>query len=70
MALISCTLLILTVPSVAAPVNSEAIKNIINNSNVKIQLGGGIRDMQSIESWLNCGVSKVIIGTAALKNQN
>ena len=51
-----------------SPVNSKIIKNIINNSNVKIQLGGGIRSIKSIESWLNCGVSKVIIGTAALKN--
>ena len=38
------------------------------NVDVKVQLGGGIRDMKAIEFWLNLGLNKVIIGTAALKN--
>lgn len=49
-------------------VNSQIIKDIINNVDIKIQLGGGIRDMAAIESWLNLGLNKIIIGTAALKN--
>jgi phosphoribosylformimino-5-aminoimidazole carboxamide ribotide isomerase len=49
-------------------VNFKVIKDIINNVDIKIQLGGGIRDMKAIESWISLGLDKVIIGTAALKN--
>ncbi len=49
-------------------INSQVIKDILNNVDVKVQLGGGIRDMKAIEFWLNLGLNKVIIGTAALKN--
>ncbi len=49
-------------------INSNVIKDILNNVDIKVQLGGGIRDIDAIESWLNLGLSKVIIGTAALKN--
>ena len=49
-------------------INSTIIKDIIKNTHARIQLGGGIRSLESIESWLGCGLSKVIIGTAALKN--
>lgn len=49
-------------------VNHNIVKDIISNVDIKIQLGGGIRDIKAIESWIDTGLSKVIIGTAALKN--
>ncbi len=48
-------------------VNQQAVRGIIS-SGAKIQLGGGIRDMATIEYWLDTGVSRVILGTAALKD--
>ena len=48
-------------------VNKEAVSGILK-SGAKIQLGGGIRDMAAIEGWLAAGVSRVILGTAALKD--
>jgi phosphoribosylformimino-5-aminoimidazole carboxamide ribotide isomerase len=52
------------------PVNESAIKAIIAavDSDVPIQVGGGIRDLDTIERYLDDGVSYVIIGTAAVKN--
>ena len=47
------------------PVNRETIKKITQAVPVPIQLGGGIRDFQTIESYLNLGLQQVIIGTAA-----
>ncbi len=46
-------------------VNEEAIKDIIKNISIPIQLGGGIRSIKDIESKLNLGISRVIIGTKA-----
>ena len=46
-------------------VNEEAIKEIVKNTNIPIQLGGGIRSIKDIESKLNLGISRVIIGTKA-----
>ena len=51
-----------------APVNSEAVAAIINAVDLPVQLGGGIRDMDTIEYWLNAGVRRVILGTAAIKD--
>ena len=48
-------------------VNKEVVSSILK-SGAKIQLGGGIRDMAAIEGWLAAGVSRVILGTAALKD--
>jgi phosphoribosylformimino-5-aminoimidazole carboxamide ribotide isomerase len=52
------------------PRNEEAVKRIVASvdSDVPIQLGGGIRDLETIERYLDDGVSYVIIGTAAVKN--
>lgn len=47
--------------------NSAAVQAILETG-VKVQLGGGIRTMQTIESWLSLGISRVILGTAALKD--
>lgn len=48
-----------------APKNAEIIKNIIYSSTVDIQVGGGIRNMESIEAYLNAGAYRVILGTIA-----
>ena len=48
--------------------NKLAVQEIINNTECKIQLGGGIRSLKDIEEWINYGVSRVVIGTAAIKN--
>ena len=50
------------------PVNSSAVEAILKEVPLPVQLGGGIRDMQTIEHWLGKGVKRVILGTAALEN--
>lgn len=50
------------------PVNREAVKDILEAVDIPVQLGGGIRDMAMIEHWLMTGISRVILGTVALKN--
>ena len=51
-----------------APVNVEAVKRILAAVALKAQLGGGIRDMKTVIGWLEAGVSRVIIGTAAVRD--
>ncbi len=48
--------------------NEEAVKSIRGAVKLPIQLGGGIRSLSQIEGWLNAGIARVILGTAALKN--
>lgn len=48
--------------------NKEVIKEIVKTVNIPIQTGGGIRNIESIKERLSLGVSRVIIGTAAVKN--
>lgn len=50
------------------PVNADAVKAIIAATKGPVQLGGGIRDMAGIERWLEAGLARVILGTAAVKN--
>ncbi len=50
--------------------NSNIVKEILKNLKLKIQIGGGIRTMNDVENWVNSGVDKVIIGTAAVENKN
>lgn len=50
------------------PVNAGAVDAILNEVSLPVQLGGGIRDMATIEAWLEKGITRVIIGTAAVKN--
>ncbi len=50
------------------PVNMEAVQSILEAVSVPIQLGGGIRDMQTIDSWIEAGVQRVILGTVALRD--
>jgi phosphoribosylformimino-5-aminoimidazole carboxamide ribotide isomerase len=48
------------------PVNAASVEAIIKAVRVPAQLGGGIRDLATIESWLGKGIARIILGTAAL----
>ena len=50
------------------PVNRAAVESILAAVAIPAQLGGGIRDMATISAWLEAGVARVILGTAAVKN--
>lgn len=50
------------------PVNAEAVERIASSIDLPIQLGGGIRTLETIERWLSAGVARVILGTVAVKN--
>ena len=50
------------------PANSKAVRNIIKSVNVPVQLGGGIRTPKQIEHWIKEGVSRVILGTIAVRD--
>jgi phosphoribosylformimino-5-aminoimidazole carboxamide ribotide isomerase len=50
------------------PMNAAAIDRILELVAIPVQLGGGIRDMATIEAWLGKGVNRVIIGTAAVRD--
>jgi phosphoribosylformimino-5-aminoimidazole carboxamide ribotide isomerase len=50
------------------PMNAEAVERILAAVKIPLQLGGGIRDRATIEGWLGKGVTRVIIGTAAVRN--
>lgn len=50
------------------PVNAAAVEAILSAVDLPVQLGGGIRDLATIERWLDLGVRRVILGTVAVKN--
>lgn len=50
------------------PVNADAVGAILDAVDMKVQLGGGIRDMKTIEAWFERGLSRVILGTAAVRD--
>jgi phosphoribosylformimino-5-aminoimidazole carboxamide ribotide isomerase len=50
------------------PVNAAPVEAILSQCKVPAQLGGGIRDMATIENWLNKGLQRVILGTVAVEN--
>jgi len=50
------------------PVNAAAVERILESIGIPVQLGGGVRDMATVEGWLAKGVTRVIIGTAAVRN--
>jgi phosphoribosylformimino-5-aminoimidazole carboxamide ribotide isomerase len=50
------------------PVNSAAVTAILGAVTIPVQLGGGIRDLAGIETWLAAGIRRVILGSAAAKN--
>ena len=51
-------------------VNLEIIQKIVHNFDLKIEVGGGIRTIDSIQKYIDLGVEKVILGSAAIKNKN
>ena len=51
-----------------APVNQAAVEAILNAVSVPAQLGGGIRDMDTMEHWLSKGLARVILGTVAVED--
>ena len=50
------------------PVNAAPVEAILETCNVPAQLGGGIRDMATIETWVEKGLARVILGTVAVEN--
>ena len=50
------------------PMNEAAVERILGAVRIPVQLGGGIRDYATIEGWLTKGITRVIIGTAAVRN--
>jgi len=50
------------------PVNGDAVEAILEATNLPAQLGGGIRDLATIEMWLNKGIKRVILGTIAVND--
>ena len=51
-------------------VNLEIIQDIVGKFNLKIEVGGGIRNFDSIQKYIEAGVEKVILGSAAIKDKN
>ncbi len=54
----------------AALVNADLIADVAKSSGLKVEVGGGIRDMKAVEYYLSRGVNRVILGSAAVKNPN
>lgn len=52
----------------AKPINFKTIQSIAKSTNLKIQVGGGIRDEERIKAYLELGINRVILGSIALKN--
>jgi phosphoribosylformimino-5-aminoimidazole carboxamide ribotide isomerase len=50
------------------PMNAHAVEAMLKAITMPLQLGGGIRDLKTVEGWLNKGVARVIIGTAAVRD--
>ncbi|MEP3524311.1 MAG: 1-(5-phosphoribosyl)-5-[(5-phosphoribosylamino)methylideneamino]imidazole-4-carboxamide isomerase [Hyphomicrobiales bacterium] len=50
------------------PVNGDAVDSILKSTTNPVQLGGGIRDLKQIETWLDKGIKRVILGTVAVRN--
>ena len=51
-------------------VNQDIIKDIVVKFNLKVEIGGGIRNLNNIQKYIDNGVEKVILGSAAIKNKN
>ena len=50
------------------PMNAAAVERILDSVSIPVQLGGGIRNTATVEAWLDKGVARVIIGTAAVRD--
>jgi len=51
-------------------VNLDIIQNIISKFDLKVEIGGGIRNFESIQKYIDAGVEKIILGSAAIKDKN
>ena len=51
-------------------INLDLIAEIVKKFNIKIEVGGGIRNIESIQKYLDTGVEKIILGSAAIKDKN
>jgi phosphoribosylformimino-5-aminoimidazole carboxamide ribotide isomerase len=51
-------------------VNLDIIQNIVSNFDLKVEIGGGIRNIDSIEKYIDIGAEKLILGSAAIKDKN
>ena len=47
------------------PVNTDAVSGILEAADIPVQLGGGIRDLSTLDHWLGAGVARVVLGTSA-----
>ncbi len=52
----------------AAPRNTEIFFDVVRNTSLQVEVGGGIRSMDTVEKYLSGGVQRVILGSAAVKN--
>ena len=52
------------------PVNAAAVEAILASVHIPVQLGGGIRDLDTVVAWLDKGIDRVILGTAAVRDPN
>ena len=50
------------------PMNAQAVEAMLKAVTMPVQLGGGIRDLKTVEAWLGKGIARVIIGTAAVRD--
>ena len=50
------------------PMNAAAVERILDTVRIPVQLGGGIRDTATVEAWLEKGIARVVIGTAAVRD--
>ncbi|MEL6977601.1 MAG: 1-(5-phosphoribosyl)-5-[(5-phosphoribosylamino)methylideneamino]imidazole-4-carboxamide isomerase [Pseudomonadota bacterium] len=51
-----------------AAVNADAVESILASADIPVQLGGGVRTLAAVESWLEKGVTRVVLGTAAVRD--
>ena len=51
-------------------VNLDIVKEIVNKFDLKIEIGGGVRNFESVQKYINAGVEKVILGSAAIKDKS
>jgi phosphoribosylformimino-5-aminoimidazole carboxamide ribotide isomerase len=50
------------------PVNAQSVERMLKAISMPVQLGGGIRDLKTVQAWLDKGIARVIIGTAAVRD--
>lgn len=50
------------------PENSKVFESVAKNTNLKVELGGGIRTMETIEKYIDGGISRIVLGSVAIKN--